>query len=166
MKKLKFVPAVILSLAVLGSGFSVSASDKEYDVDTEVEVHEGYSIVWGQSAVSFDSFDDYAEYSLSARKELGEGGIYPMNYYFENYDYIYVPTFLKDKTEDISCIFISSGACRVTYKINDKELDTYHYFLSDNKESCTEYQTASDSSGKTVVGSTEYHITTGFGGSL
>lgn len=167
MKHLKFILAVILIMAVLSSSFSAYAlddSESEYDVDSEIEVHTGYSFIYGQSsATSFESFDDYVKYSGEASKNIGLGDIYPMNYYFENYDYIYVPAFLKDKTDDILCIFISPRFCRVTYQVGDKTLDTYHYFKSDNSKSCEDCQEAFDNNDKTAVGNIAYYKNKGFG---
>lgn len=123
-------------MAFLCNGISVSALNEDKNPNYDVETHTGYSFVYENLATYFRSYDDYVEHAYEASCNLGLGDIYPMNFYFENYDYIYVPTFLKDKTDAIECIFITPRYCRVTYKVDDMTIDTYHYFRSDNENSC------------------------------
>jgi len=142
MKHLKIIPAIILSFVLINNELSVNADssigNSEYDADTEVEIHDGYSFVAGQFATSFNSYEDYAEHYHDASESIGSG--YPMSYYFENYDYIYLPTYLMDSVEDITCIFVTPRYVRVTYSIDGEEMDFYHYFLTDGEDSCEDFE--------------------------
>lgn len=172
MKHVKYISAIILSMAILGSNFPVNAANNvtsnksNYDFDNEIDVFDGYSFDYSQNAAIFDSFDDYIKSSYEASKKIGLGDIYPMNYYLENYDYIYVPTYLKDKTDDILCVFVSSRFCRITYKVGNAELDTYHYFQSDGKKSCEDFQPAYDDNNRTDIGDVTYFVRKGYGNKL
>lgn len=172
MKHIKYISAIVLSMALMGSSLPVNAIDsaaafeQECNDDCEVDVFDGYSFIYGQDAVSFDSFDDYVKSSYKASKKIGLGDIYPMNCYLENYDYIYVPTYLKDKTDDILCVFVSPRFCRITYKVGNAELDTYHYFQSDGKKSCEDFQPAYDDNNRTDIGDVVYFIRKGYGNKL
>ena len=163
MKRTSLFAAVILSSFIVCNGISVSALNEDKNPKNDVEAHTGYSFVYEFSATYFNSYEDYAKHSYEASANIGLGGIYPMNRYLENYDYIYVPTYLKDNINDIVCVFVTPRYCRVTYQIDGKELDTFHYFFSDGEKSCEDIQPFIDEEKSIQMGKMTYFEKDGCG---
>lgn len=133
MKILRAIAAAAVSAAVLGSGLTVSAHGDHEGGHSEYEYHEGYYYEYATLETTFYSYEDYLNHSKEVEEK--QRGYY-MGTYFENYDYIYVPEYLKDKTDCITSITLMQGSCRVKYDIDGKTLETRHYFVSDGKDSC------------------------------
>lgn len=156
MKHLKIIPALILSMALTAIPAAAHGND-DCDSGESTEYREEYTYHHEIAAVSFGSYKDYTEHAGEVFSD-----------YAENYDYLYVPDYLKDSTEDITNILITPTICTVTYQIGDVTAETKHYYCydfnngeTDEKNMPPKFRDAVRSAQKTVCGGMTYHKTIG-----
>ena len=149
MKYFSKIFAFILStIFVINVNFSAQAIDAEREFI-------GFTFNDSVAAVIFNSWNDYQSYSSDAR-EIMKNDTYEC--YMKNYDYICVPKELEDKTDCISCIFITPRYYYITYTINNKETNFYYYFSDDKKEYSYDYSAFAEKYGtKRIIGDTDVY---------
>lgn len=154
MKYLKRISAFILSTILIGTNLSVYAIENSVPENPERQMT-GYKFNDSVAAVIFDSWDDYVTYSPKAL-DVMKNDTYEC--YMKNYDYIYVPRELETKIDSISNIFITPEYCRITFKIDNEEIDfNYFFYASSINKECSSFSIAKKNGKKETIGGTEVY---------
>lgn len=129
MKFTGFITAALIgSICLTTSAFIVNAEEIN---DTEQFV--GFYLNSCLDAVGFDSWANYLTYSYEANITVKGDD------YIDNYDYIYLPSSLTDKTDSITSVFLTPTYCETKFDIDGSEIDFKHYFSSDRQDHCYYY---------------------------
>ncbi|MGN1415761.1 MAG: hypothetical protein ACI4XF_02890 [Oscillospiraceae bacterium] len=107
--------------AIIGAAMALTVGAVTVCADTASGEGTGYYYNDSIAAVVFNSYNDFAEYSSEAFSVYYDGQ------FMKDADFLYLPSTLTDRTEDIICITITSTYCRTVFDIDGTEIVSYNY---------------------------------------
>ncbi|MGN0695417.1 MAG: hypothetical protein ACI4J5_01480 [Oscillospiraceae bacterium] len=108
--------------SVLGAAMALTVGTVPVCADsTRSGESTGYYYNDNIEAVVFNSYEDFAEYSLEAFSVYYDGQ------FMKDADFLCLPSTLTDRTEDINSITITPTYCRTVFDIDGTEIVSYSY---------------------------------------
>ena len=140
MKFRKIISAVLgaaVALTVGAETVLANEPSEEYEIDTV--------------GITFSSYEDFAENSGKALSECDD------RQFMKYSDFIYLPSSLTERTEDISEILIAPTYCRTVFDIDGTTITSYHFNDDRDYSSVKEHGWKKDMNGTEVYLFTDNH---------